>query len=473
MKRLIMALLGGVSLSGCMVGPKYVAPIAGAPAQAQFVGTDAASFAGEEPPVEWWKLFNAPVLDQMVAEALVNNTDLRVAEANLKQARAVLSETRTARLPTTTASGSGQYGQAAGAQLGLDRAGRRGETYNVGMEVNYQVDLFGRIGRAIQAGRADMEATLAARDLTRVTVAAEVTRAYVDACGIGQQLAVARETLRVQERTFDLTRRIFEGGRGTALDTSRAGALLEQTRAEVPSLEAERQAALYRLATLTGRVPTDFPTEVASCATVPVLKSVIPVGNGATLLARRPDIRAAERRLAAATARVGVATAELYPRITLGGSIGSTALALQNLGNSASFRFSLGPLISWSFPNIAVAKARIRQAEAGAEGSLASFDGAWLKALQETESALQRYTGAADRVAALTRAQAQSAEAARIARLRYQAGAENFQVVLDSERSLAQAEAQLAAARSAYSEQAVALFLALGGGWQQPEPVAG
>lgn len=466
MTRTILALLAATALGGCVVGPNHVPPTAKAPAQAAFVGGNSPAFVPAEPPAQWWKLFDAPVLDGLVAEALRNNTDLRVAEANLREARARLRETRTARLPSTDVNASASYGQAAGSTLGVNGGGPRGENYDIGLDVGYQLDLFGRIARAIEAGRADVEAVQAAYDLARVTVAAETTRAYVDACANGQQLAVARGSLRVQEQTFDLTRRLFEGGRGTALDTSRAGALLEQTRADIPTLEAERQAALYRLAVLTGRPPADFPAEVASCDVSPTLNSAVPVGDGAGLLARRPDIRGAERRLAAATARIGVATADLYPSISVGGSIGSTANSPEGLFRSSGFRFGLGPLISWTFPNVSAARARIRQAEAQADAALATFDGTWLQALQETESALRRYAGEADRMAALLRARDQSAEAARIARLRYQAGAESFQIVLDAERSLAASEALLAQSRARYSDQAVTLFLALGGGWQ-------
>ena len=189
------------------------------------------------------------------------------------------------------------------------------------------------------------------------------------------------------------------------------------------------------------------------------------MGEGAALLARRPDIRAAERRLAAASARVGVATADLYPSISLGGSLGSTAGSPGGLVSGDGLRFSLGGLISWTFPNVAVARARIAQAEASAEGALAEFDGTWLRALEETEGALTRYAGELDRLAALRRARAQGAEAARIARLRYQAGREPFQVVLDAERVTAQIDASVAQSEAQLSDNLVSLFLALGGAW--------
>jgi NodT family efflux transporter outer membrane factor (OMF) lipoprotein len=458
-RKFLPAAVSALALAACTtVGPDYRSPAPAAPAQAEFIGTASPAFTGDEPPGRWWSLFRDPVLDRLIEEALTANTDLRVAAANLAQARAVLREVRAGRLPSTNVSGGAGYGDPG--------PGEAGFTFDAGLDVGYQVDLFGRIRRATEASRADVEAVQAAFDLTRVTVAAETARAYADACSAGRQLEVAQESVRIQEETFDLTRRLVRGGRGTALETGQAGAQLEQTRAAIPGLEAQRQTALYRLSVLTGRPPAEFPREVAACETPPDLAAPIPVGSGATLLARRPDIRAAERQLAAATARVGVATAELYPDISLGGSIGSTASSLGGLASGSGLRFSLGPLISWSFPNTRVARARIAQAEAGAQAALARFDGTWLGALEETESALTRYAAELDRVAALRRARANSAEAARIARLRYRAGREAFQIVLEAERSLSQTEAALAQAEAQLSNNLVSVFLALGGGWQ-------
>jgi NodT family efflux transporter outer membrane factor (OMF) lipoprotein len=463
-----LAPLASLALSGCIVGPNYISPAPKQPAQTAFTSASSPSFVPAEPPAEWWRLYDAPILDRLVAEALAANTDLRVAAANLRQARAVLHETRAARLPTTNISTSVGYGRTAGSTLGLSGKGPQGFTYDGGLDLGYQLDLFGRIARTIEASRADVEAVQATYDLTRVTVAAETIRAYVDACSAGRQLAVAQGSLRVQEETFDLTRRLEAGGRGTGLDTSRAAALLEQTRADLPSFESAQRAALFRLSVLTGKPPADFPPEVAACLTPPTVATPIPVGNGAALLARRADVRAAERRLAAATARIGVATADLYPSVALGGSIGSTANSAGGLFSSSGFRFSLGPLISWTFPNTVAARARIGQAQALADAALATFDGAWLVALRDTETALTNYVALGRRAETLRRARDQSAEAARIARLRYRAGAESFQIVLDAERELSQSEALLSAAQAQFSDATVTLFLALGGGWQQP-----
>ncbi len=261
-------------------------------------------------------------------------------------------------------------------------------------------------------------------------------------------------------------------GRGTPLDTSRARAQYETVRATLPPLLGQRRDAFYRLSVLTGHPPEEIAPAAAACTTAPVLKRPIPVGDGTALIKRRPDIRQADRTLAAATARIGVATAALYPQISLGGSIGTSGISLSQLGSDQGFRFNVGPLLSWTFPNITVARARIRQARATNEAALASFDGTVLTALQEAETALSDLAAELDRQAALAATRDFSAEAARIVGLRYGAGAENFLAVLDAQRTLATADAQLAQSRAALVDDQVAVFKALGGGWENaPETV--
>jgi NodT family efflux transporter outer membrane factor (OMF) lipoprotein len=467
MRRAIAAAAASLALGACVVGPDYQRPAAPPAASAPFVSTSPA-YSNEAPAGRWWSLFGDPGLDALVEEALGSNTDLRVAEANLRRARAALRESRSARLPSTSASASATYSRSP-APSGIPGAGSfEGDSYDIGLGVSYDLDLFGRIHRAIEASRADAGAVEAARDLARINVAAETTRAYADACSAALQLGVAQESVRLQQEVYDLTRRLLEGGRATALETSQAQALLEQTRASIPALEAQRQGALFRLAVLLGRPPAEAPQQAAQCNAPPSLARPIPVGDGAALLARRPDIREAERSLAAATARIGVATADLYPSVSLGGSIGSTAGSPGNLFSSSGFRFSLGPLISWTIPNVAAARARIAQAQASADAALATFDGTWLAALRDTETALTNYARELDRLNALRRSRAASAEAVRIARLRFDAGRESFQVVLDAETALAQSDAALASSQAALADDLVTLFLALGGGWQEP-----
>ena len=249
---------------------------------------------------------------------------------------------------------------------------------------------------------------------------------------------------------------------------ARARAQLESTRASVPPLEAQRDSALFRLAVLTGRPPAEAPAHVLACRSVPEVRTAIPVGDGAALLARRPDVREAERRLAAATARIGVATASLYPSVTLGGAISTQAREAGDLGDDYSF--SVGPLISWSFPNILAARARIAQADAGAQAALARFEQTQLNALQETESALTQHARNLERRAALQRAAEEGARAARLSRLRYDAGVDSFLTLLDAERTEAGLQAELAQAEAQVAGGQIALFRALGGGWEGLNP---
>ncbi len=221
--------------------------------------------------------------------------------------------------------------------------------YGTGITIGYQIDLFGQIRRAIEASKADEEASRAAYDAARITVAAETVRAYVDACASGHELTVARQSLDLQRQSADLTSRLVRAGRGTALDFTRSQGQVEQIRANIPQLEAQHRVALYRLVVMTGRPPSEYPKSLDGCATEPTLTSLIPVGDGAGLLRRRPDIRLAERQLAAATARIGVATADLYPKIAFELTGGSTG-AINDIFKDATQDYGIGPVISWDFP---------------------------------------------------------------------------------------------------------------------------
>lgn len=463
------AVCAAALLAACATAPM---PVAETPASAagDFVGLNSGPYTPGAPAADWWRLYDDPVLDALVGQALAENNELEAAAANLAQVRAALGEARAGRWPSTTLSATGSYGEEPVAAGGT---GEAGETYSAGLDVSYEVDLFGRVRSAIAAARADADAAAAALEVVRITVAAETARAYADNCSANAQIAVAERTIALQQRTAELTDTLLRGGRGTGLDVARAGAALQTSRAALPPLRAARDGALFRLATLTGRTPAEASETARACARPPQLGQPIPVGDGASLLARRPDVRQAERQLAAAAARVGVATASLYPSITLGGSVGSTASGIGDLGGGDGFRFSVGPLISWSFPNIAVARARVAGAEAGAEAALARFDQAVLSALEETETALSNYAHELDRRAALTAARDQAAEAARLARLRFDAGADSFLTVLDAERTLAQAEAALAQSEAQVSTYQITVFKALAGGWSETAPAAG
>ena len=455
-------------LASCAVGPKAPDATLPPPASGAFIGSQSAAVSPEAARDDWWRLYDDATLDGLIRQALAENNELEAAAANLRRVRAALGEARVGRFPSTTTSAAVTRGQRSAATVdGLPPGAEadQTDTYDVGLDVSYEVDLFGRVESTIRAARADADAAEAALNVVRVTVAAETARAYADACSSNAQIAVAERTIQLQSSTVDLTRRLLDAGSGNGLDVSRARAALETTRASLPPLRAQRDGALFRLATLTGRTPAEASEAARACQTPPRLSRPIPVGDGAQLLARRPDVRQAERNLAAAAARVNVATADLFPRITLGGSLGATAPEADGLGDSENFRFSVGPLISWSFPNVFAARARIEQASAGSDAALATFDQTVLVALQETETALANYANELDRRSALRSARDQAANAARLSRLRFDAGADSFLTVLDAERTLAAADAQLAASDALVTTYQIALFKALAGGW--------
>lgn len=455
-----------LALSACATGPDYVRPVTSPKAAQNFIGSASPAVVAEAPRGDWWRLYQDPVLDGLVADALKANTDLRVALANVEKARALLREDRAQRLPQTSIDAGATYRRLPAQQTapGLQR-----EDWNIdaGLSVAYEVDLAGRVRRSIEASRADSAAAEAAADAVRVAVVAETARAYADASSAAERIAVAERTLELLEKTVDLTRKRFEAGRTSRLDVSRVLALWNQQRATLPPLRAQRDAALFRLSFLTGRVPADLPPAVGQRAATLRLDQPLPVGDGRALLARRPDVREAERRLAAETARVGVATAELYPRITLGGSVGSTGPSLGDAFGAGPLRWLAGPLLSWAFPNLEGGRARIDQAEASTRAALAGFDGAVLRALQETETALSAYAHRLERRQSLREASQQARIAANISRAQLREGRVDFLIVLDAERTLAETEADLALADAQVAEAQIDLFRALGGGWQE------
>ncbi|WP_241116709.1 efflux transporter outer membrane subunit [Achromobacter xylosoxidans] len=470
--RFFLPLMLSAALAGCAaVGPDYLVPADAAAArpgaQAPFAEAREGVFQRDQVPGHWWRLYNDPVLDGLVEKALAANTDLRVASANLERAQAAVRETEAQQQPSLGVNASPTFGHVSGLQEmapGIDPPNRW--SYSAGASMSYQVDLFGQIRRAVEAAGADAQAAQAAYDATRVTVAAETARAYANLCSAGMQLASAEHSVKVQQESLDAVSRLQRAGRGTALDVTRARSQLEQLRAGLPPFQAQQRTALYRLAALTGQTPAEIPTTLLQCAAAPQLSETIPVGDGAALLRRRPDIRQAERALAAATARIGVATADLYPKITLGLS-GASGGPAAMFGDRGTFSWSVGPLISWTLPNTGAVQARIAEAEANTKAAVARFDASVLNALRETESALVVYARQLDRQAALQAARDQAAQAASQARQLFQYGKTDYLTVLDAERTLASNESALAAGQAELSNDQIAVFLALGGGWEK------
>jgi NodT family efflux transporter outer membrane factor (OMF) lipoprotein len=462
-QRILLAAASSLALAACATGPNYVAAPVPSTAAGPFLSARDPKLVTVAPTDEhWWRLFQDPVLDRLVADALAANTDIRVAVARLARARASLREVRGAREPQVGVGGSSQYGRPSS----RGAVGERDLQLGAGLEVAYEVDLFGRVSRNVEAARGDVAASAADADAVRVAVVAETARAYADATSAAERIAVAERIVALLDQSLKLTERRRSVGLATGLDTARIAALRDQRRAEVPTLAAQRQVALFRLATLTGRTPAELPPEAAVRGETLRLDRPIPVGDGAALLARRPDVRAAERRLASATARIGVATADLYPRITFGGSIAAGGNGLSSL-ISNPLAWLVGPLINWT-ANRSAARARVAGAEADSQAALATFDGTVLTALQETETALSNYARSLERRSALKDASDQAEVAARITRARQREGQIDSLELLDAERTAADAAATLSEADARIAEAQVDLFRALGGGWQPP-----
>lgn len=451
-------LASALVLAACATGPDYVRPATPTAAAGPFVAANSPAVQPLAPlPDNWWRLYNDPVLDGLIADALAHNTDVRAAVARLARARAALRETKVDRLP--------QGGASASATRGRDKGSSNASTnYSAGLEVAYEVDLFGRVGRGVEAAKGDVGAAEADADTVRVAIVSDTAEAYADASSLAERLAVAQHIVELLDQSLRLTEKQVEIGQTTRLDTARIAALRNQRQAEIPAIAAERDGALFRLATLTGRAPSELPATAGARTSSLKLDHPIPVGDGAQLLARRPDVRAAERRLAAATARIGVATAELYPQVTLGGSLGSSAGSIGNLFSNP-VGFLLGPLISWSFSDHARARARVAGAEAGSQEALAQFDGTVLRSLQETETALSAYANALRRRDALQAARDEAQVAVKIVRAQQREGQVDTLALLDAERTFAELEFDLATMNGQVVSAQIDLFRVLGGGW--------
>ncbi|MBA1279242.1 MULTISPECIES: efflux transporter outer membrane subunit [Pseudomonadaceae] len=466
----LLALVG--TLSACtMVGPDYRLPddaaIQRTEAQAPFDLAGSAKVEQAELPADWWKLYDDPLLDRLVSEALERNTDVRLAYHNLRRAYEGFQMAHHAQEIEIGGAGSLARGQLSSESLALQEKIPVMNLADAGLSVGYQLDLFGKLKRAAESAGASADASAAALDAARITVVAQVVRNYVEACHAGEELKIAKHSLDIQQRQLDVATRLFSGGRGNEVDVARARAQVEALRAEVPPFETKKSAALYQVAALLGRTPGDLPEPVITCSHAPQLSQPIPVGDGAALLKRRPDVRAAERSLAAATADIGVATAMMYPEISLGASAGYTGM-LEHIADPITRRWEFGPSISWHIPT-KVDRARVRAMEAGADAALARFDGAVLNALRETQTLLARYADDLQRNRALRDSRDAASRAADHTRRLYQEGRLAYLDSLDTERTLAFAEAALAESEAQLSLDQVNLFLALGGGWEDAE----
>lgn len=471
-----VSLLALSVLAGCTtVGPDYRLPQQAAmqrpAAQGRFANADGQLASAQPVASRWWQLYHDPVLNQLVEQARAANTDLRVASANLQKALAVASEVNAEAGPHAAVSASAERARISGQSMLLDEPLPVTNLGDEGIRVAYQLDLFGKLKRGEQAAEANSEAVAAARDLAAITVTAETVRSYVQICSANHGYQVVRQQLGLQQKQLELTRRLASAGRMTATDVLRAQAQRDSVNAALPAYQAQRDAARYRLAMLLGKAPAEaLPAAALACAQEPQLTQAIPVGDGRALLARRPDVKQAERRLAQSSAMIGVATADLYPSITLGASAGFTGF-VEDLGKRSTQRFGFGPLISWSIPDSG-SMARVRAAKADNAAALAHFDGVVLNALREVETSLSLYAKDLQRLTLLRSARDNAREAAAQNRRLYQAGRAPYLTSLDADRTMVSGEQAVAMAESQLAQDQVNLFLALGGGWEDAASVA-
>lgn len=455
MKRLIPVL--AVLASGYMTAPSPRITIAPPTATGAFADLPSASI--EPVPDDWWRLYDDPVPDRLVQASLAANADVRVAYANLDGARAAVRQARAARLPQTTV----ESGLTVDNSAGQPSASSNVPTtdYDLALTASWDADLFGRLRSATLAARADAAAQEAALDGIRVAVVADTVIAYVELCGATRALGAVAEQVQVQQDAVSVAQDQLRAGEVSLLELSQAASLLASTTALQAPLDAAQANARYRLATLAGRPPAEARTNPVTCRALPKLRTAAPIGDGAALLLRRPDIREAERRLAAAAARIGVARADLYPRVNLGGAIGFLTGRLVATGS---------PLVSWAFPNQAPARARLAQARASERAALAGWDVAVLRALREVETALAVYDAEQRRNQALLEADKEARLTARRAAARVRLGDAAPLLRLDADRTVAQASLAVAQSDLAIAQAQVALFRALGGGWRTAAP---
>ncbi len=479
--RVLTVAVASALLAACTVGPDFVRPTV--PTPERFArdsiatapqGASANVVASSTPAAdaEFWHSFGDPLLTQLVDEALVANHDLRIALSRFDRANALLRGARFDRWPTLTASASASDARASADQLpGVAREARDGKSYEAGIVAGWELDLFGRVRRNVESQRAQAWATAADLDALQIAIVGEVARSYADLRGLQERLRVARENADNQRDTLRLVTARHAEGRGTDFDTSRASAQLEATRARVPALEAAVAVTMHRLAVLTGQEPGALIAELETQRALPSLPAAINAGTPGELLRRRPDVVGAEHRLHAATARIGVATADLFPRFTLGGLIGSHAIDAGALFERGSETRLVALGIDWSFLDIGRVRARIAASDADAAGELARYQQTVMLALEDTENALVRYGHARVEDGHLERASRASANAARLAQVRFDAGATDLFEVLDAQRTQLQAQDAFADARTRSVTGAIAVYKAMAGGWPTRVPL--
>lgn len=452
-------------MSGCVVGPNYTPPKQEMPPRYAEAGPGAAQVA------QWWQNFQDPQLDSLVQRSVKSNLDLRAAAARLAQARAQYGVTTAGNFPQVNT--TGQYQRRRASSLGIAGAsGAETDLWFGGFDASWELDVFGGLRRSIEAATYDIQAAQEDQRNVLVTVTAEVAQNYIEYRGFQRQIAIAAENIASQRETLGVTRKKFEAGLkdATELDVARAQALVETTEAQLPALDQGAKQAAHRIAILLGEEPGALLAELNQTKPIPGAEiPEVPVGLPSELLRRRPDIRRAERQLAASTARIGVATADLFPRFSLTGSLGLQSSNFNSLFNYGSRFWSIGPSVSWPLFDAGRIRSNIRVQNALQEQALVNYQQTILNSLGEVEDALVAYQREQVRRRSLAAAVESNKRAVALAQQRYNAGLTDFLTVLDAQRQLYSAQDQLVQSDRTVSTNLVALYKALGGGWESIE----
>jgi NodT family efflux transporter outer membrane factor (OMF) lipoprotein len=451
--------------SGCaMVGPDYTPPAQQAPEKWHTEIQEGLN--GESIPPEvlsrWWTVLGDPILTNLEERAVQHNLTLKEARARVREARALRGISKAELFPSLDASGSVTKSRSS-----INNNGNKeSELYSVGFDAGWELDIFGGKQRAVEAAQADLEASQANLHDVLVSLLAEVGLNYIDVRTYQARLAVTEENILVQQHTYELNQSRFQAGLIDELDVQQSLYNLEHARSQIPVLQRGLAAAKNRLAVLLGEKPGILDDELAERKPIPVPPLAVAVGIPADTLRHRPDVRQAERNLAAQTARIGVAKADLYPKFQLLGSIGLESLASKNLFEWASRTWSIGPHVSWNIFDAGAIRQNIKVQTARQEQALMQYESALLNALEEVENALMSYVKEQQHRDFLAKATAAAKRAESLARDRYKAGLVDFSNVLDAQRSLLTFQDELAQSEGAVTADLMRLYKSFGGGWE-------
>ena len=458
-----------LALAACKVGPDYVRPEVKMP-DAWTEEMRNGVVQGPAELADWWKNFGDEKLDELIRRADEGNLDLAIALARIKQSRAALGISKGEYLPVVEARGSVEYAESSKNGVFGALGGDGTDLWSLGFDSSWEIDVAGRIARSVESATAGLGAQYEDYRDVRVILFAEVARNYVTMRAFQQRIKLAKDNVKTQQDSLNLAQSRFETGVSPELDVAQARSNLGNTEQLIPALEQGRVAALLRIAVLLGAHPGDVRSALDEIAEVPQPTKEIGVGVPADIIRQRPDIRAAERRLAAATARIGVATADLYPRLSFSGTFGLESTSLSSLFESDSITWGVGMPVRWSLFAGGRIKSNIKLEEARTEEALKFYERSVLLAIEEIEGSLNRYEQEQDRRDALGRAVTAAQRSVELSVELYRQGLVDFQNVLDAQRTLLSFQDQFAESEGFVAANLVALYKALGGGWDsRPE----